>query len=114
MSQVLDRQRTEYRVPVRRRSPVVDYTLIAIGALVALVGVYFQFAPSNWWLAHFSEAYYLWSYVVGGLFLTTGFGVFANRTMEEDGHASTRAITATILAILALAGAVVASLVLIF
>ncbi len=114
MSQVLDRQRTEYRVPVRRRSPVVDYTLITIGALVALVGVYFQFAPSSWWLAHFSEVYHLGSYIVGGLLLATGFGVFADRTMQEDGHASTRVITATVLAIAALAGAVVAAVVLVF
>lgn len=114
MSQVLDRQRTEYRVPVRHRSPVIDTTLIAIGALVALVGVYFQFAPSSWWLAHFSEAYHLGSYVVGGLFLSAGFGVRADRFAKEDGRASQRMVAATMLAIAALLGVVLVALAWIF
>ena len=77
MSGVLERERT--RIPVRRRSPVLDYTLIVLGALVALVGLYFQFAPSDWWLAHFSEAYQYGCYTLGGLMLGAGFGVFADR-----------------------------------
>jgi nitrate reductase gamma subunit len=114
MSQVLERKRTEHRVPVRRRSRVVEVTLMTIGALVALVGVYFQFAPSSWWLAHFSEAYHLGSYILGGLTLAAGFGVFADRAMDEDGRASTRVTTGMVLAIIAGAGAVIAALVLTF
>lgn len=109
MTQVLDRQKTEYRVPVRRRRHVLDTTLITIGALAALVGVYFQFAPSSWWLAHFSEAYYLWSYIVGGLTAAVGFGVYANRSME-DGVVSTRTVVGYFLAIAAVIGAMVAVL----
>lgn len=114
MSRVLNTRQPEYRVGVRHRSPVVDDTLIAIGVLLALAGVSLQFAPSSWWLAHFSQAYYLGSYIVGGLLLATGFGVYADRTMEEDDRASTRMVAATMLAIVALTGVVIAALVLAF
>jgi hypothetical protein len=73
MSRVLERERA--RIPVRRRSPILDYTLIAIGALAALAGLYFQFAPSDWLLAHFSEMYQYGGYTLGGLLLGAGFGV---------------------------------------
>jgi hypothetical protein len=44
VSQLLERERT--RIPVRRRSPILDYTLIVVGALVALCGMYFQLGIS--------------------------------------------------------------------
>jgi hypothetical protein len=106
MSRVLERERA--RIPVRRR--VLDYTLIVLGALVALAGLYFQFAPSHWWLAYFSEAYQYGCYTLGGLLLGAGFGVFADRTLEEDGYRSTRVITGITLAVLAVIGAAVAVL----
>jgi hypothetical protein len=113
MSQLLERERTH--IPVRhrlagRRSAILDYTLIIIGALVALVGLYFQFAPSDWWLAHFSEAYHFGGYVLGGLFLAAGFGVFADRTFAEDGYRSGRVIAGITLAIVAVLGAALAVL----
>jgi hypothetical protein len=108
MSRVLEREQT--RIPVRRRSPILDYTLIVLGALVALVGLYFQFAPSDWWLAYFSEAYQYGCYTLGGLILGAGFGVYADRTLEEDGHRSARVITGITLAVLAVIGAAAAVL----
>ena len=108
MSGVLERERT--RIPVRRRSPVLDYTLIVLGALVALAGLYFQFAPSDWWLADFSEAYQYGGYTLGGLLLGGGFGVYADRTLEEDGFRSARVVTGITLAVLAVVGAAVAVL----
>jgi hypothetical protein len=113
MSQVLERERTEYRAPVRGRSPVLDYTLMTIGALAVAVGLYFQFAPSEWWLAHFSGLYHPASYTVGGLFLTAGFGAYARRVSDEDDSGSTRAVVGTILALIACAGAVIAALALV-
>lgn len=111
MSQVLERKPTEYRVPVRRRRHVIDYTLIVIGAVITLMGVYFQFAPSDWWLAHFSEAYHLGSYALGGLVLAAGLGLYADHAMDEDGPGSSRATTATVLAAIAVLGAIIAALV---
>ena len=108
MSGVLERERT--RIPVRRRSPILDYTLIVLGALVALAGLYFQFAPADWWLAYFSEAYQYGGYILGGLILGAGFGVFADRTLEEDGFRSTRVSIGITLAVLAVIGAAVAVL----
>ena len=113
MSQILDRptptrSEFEYRVPVRRRTPMIDYTLISIGVLAAVVGVYFQFAPTNWWLAHFAEAYQLGGYTLGGLLMTAGFGVYADRTHDEDSYRSARVTTGITLAVLAAIGAIVA------
>ena len=112
MSQLLERERT--RIPVRRRSPILDYTLIIIGAVVALCGVYFQFAPSDWWLAHFSEVYDLGGYTLGGLIMAAGFGVYADRTLEEDGFRSGRVIAGITLAVAAVVGAAIAVLFWIF
>jgi TRAP-type C4-dicarboxylate transport system permease small subunit len=117
MTQVLVRgteerteQRTEYRAPtpVRRRTPVVGYTLAAIGLAALIVGAYFQFAPSNWWLADLSEAYYLGSYTFGGLLIGVGSGVVARQAYVDDAGTSTRMISATVLAVAGLAGAVIA------
>jgi hypothetical protein len=113
MSQVLERKRTEYRVPVRRRSRVVDFTLITIGALVALVGVYLQFEPSNWWLAHLSEVYHFGSYIAAGVLLAAGFSVYADRALEEDGRGSMRTAIGMTLAIVAFVGAIVAAFMLV-
>lgn len=113
MSQLLERpptqrQQMEYQVPVRSRSPVMAYTTIVIGALVALVGVYFQFAPTDWWLAHFSEAYQFASYTLGALVMSTGFGLYADWANDVDGGRSARVTTGIALAVLAAIGAVVA------
>ena len=108
MSRVLERERA--RIPVRRRSPILDSTLIAIGALAALAGLYFQFAPSDWWLAHFSKVYQYGGYTLGGLLLGAGFGVFADWVVEEDGHTSARSAAGVTLAILGVVGAVAAVL----
>jgi hypothetical protein len=118
MSPVLERERTRIpvlereptRTAVRRRSPILDFTLIILGVLAALAGLYFQFAPSDWWLAHFSEAYQFGSYTLGGLILGAGFGVFADRTVKQDGHPSARSETGIGLALLAVVGALTAVL----
>jgi hypothetical protein len=47
---------------------------------------------------------------LGGLLLGAGFGVYADRTLEEDGYRSTRVITGITLAVLAVIGAAVAVL----
>ena len=113
MSQVLVKERTADRVPVRRRSPVIDATLIIAGGLVALVGVYFQFGPSGWWLGHVSEVYYLGSYILSGLLLMAGFTAFADRAWEEDGRWSTRCTVGITLATVAFVAAVVVSFLLV-
>ena len=72
-------------VPARRQSPVLDYTLVIVGAVAALAGLYFQFAPSDWWLAHFSEAYQYGAYTLGGVLLGPG-------SVRTPNGTSTRAV----------------------
>ena len=107
MSHVLERERTG--VPARRRSPVLDSTLVIVGAVAALAGLYFQFAPSDWWLAHFSEAYQYGAYTLGGVLLGTGFGAYAERNFDENGPSARVSVAAT-LAVVAVAGALAAVL----
>jgi hypothetical protein len=108
MSRVLEREWARVPVLVRYRSRVLESTLISLGALAALAGLYFQFAPSDWWLAHFSEGYQFGAYALGGLILGAGFGVYADRTFEEDGDPSARTATGVTLAILSVVGALLA------
>ena|SRR5215204_5238417 len=106
MSHVLERERTG--VPARRRSPVLDYMVI-VGAVAALAGLYFQFAPSDWWLAHFSEAYQYGAYTLGGVLLGAGFGAYAERNFDESGPSARVSVAAT-LAVVAVAAALAAVL----
>lgn len=119
MSQVLTRQdrkhppetpeRTGYRAPVRRPAPVAGFVLVAIGALAALVGVYFQFAPSDWWLADPGEVPYLASYTVGGLTAGAGLMVFADWLHKVDDDISLRMLTTIVLGVVAVALGVMAA-----
>jgi hypothetical protein len=111
MSQVLERERRDqliYRAPVSRRNPVIDFTIMTLGLLAAGVGVYFQFAPDSWWLAHFTEGYHFGAYVLGAAMLATGFGIYADRTFDEDGTRSNRVTAALTVVGLAIIAAVVA------
>ena len=112
MSPVLEKElreyQAEYRVPVRNRSHAVSYTLIALGVLAAAVGVYFQYAPTSWWLAHFDEGYHFASYTLGGLLLSSGLGVYADRAYDEDGDLTGRVTTAMTIMAIAVVGLVAA------
>ena len=114
MSQLLEKERvgTE-RLPRLFRNRTLDYTLMTIGLLVAAFGAYTYFVPAGWVLAGLSEAWYLGSWIAGGLLLTAGFGLFGASVRDRSGHWTAGAVMSFVLATLSLAGAVVAAVVLI-
>jgi len=114
MSQLLEKERvgTE-RLPRLFRNRTLDYTLMTIGLLVAAFGAYAYFVPAGWVLAGLSEAWYLGSWIAGGLLLTAGFGLFGASVRDRSGHWTAGAVMSFVLATLSMAGAVVAAVVLI-
>lgn len=115
MSQLLENQRadTEQRLPRLFRNRTVDYTLLVLGALVAVFGAYIYFAPAGWVLADLSEAWYLGSWIAGGALLTAGFGMFGASIRDQSGHWTAGAVVSFVLGALSLAGAVTAAVLLI-
>ena len=114
MSQVQEKQRVRTeQLPRLFRNRTIDYTLMAIGALVAAFGAYTYFAPASWWLGGVSEAWYLSSWIVGGVLLTGGFGMLGTSIRDRSGYWTTGAIASFLLGTLTLAGAVAAAVVLI-
>jgi hypothetical protein len=114
MTQIQEKElvRTEH-LPRLFRHRTVDYTLMVIGALVALFGAYTVFVPESWVLADLSEAWYLSSWIAGGVLLTAGFGMLGASIRDRSGYWTAGAITSFVLGTLSLAGAVIAAVVLI-
>jgi hypothetical protein len=114
MSQLLEKERVETeRLPQLFRNRTIDYTLMVIGALVAAFGAYTYFVPSNWILAGLSGAWYLSSWIVGGVLLTAGFVMLGASVRDRSGYWTTGAVMSFVLGTLSLAGAVAAAVVLI-
>jgi len=114
MSQLLEKQQlqTEH-LPMFFRNRTLDYTLLVVGALVAGFGAYTYFVPASWILAGLAEAWYLGSWIAGGVLLTAGFGLLGASVRDRSGYWTAGAVTSFVLATLSLAGAVVAVVVLI-
>ena len=114
MSQLLEKDRvaTE-RLPRLFRNRTVEYTLLILGALVAGFGAYTYFVPASWILADLSEAWYLGSWIAGGVLLTAGFGMLGASVRDREGHWTYDSVMSFVLGALALAGAVAAAVVLI-
>lgn len=100
-------------LPRMFRHRTVDYTLMVVGALIAAFGAYTYLVPSSWVLAGLSAAWYLSAFIVGGVLLAAGFGLLGASIRDRTGVWTTPAITSFALGMLALAGAVVAAVLLI-
>jgi hypothetical protein len=101
---LLERPRTEVtRMP--RRSHVTEWVIGIAGVLAAAVGTWMYFVPTTWFLGGLAEGWYLGLFVAAGLLLAVAFGLFARRMLREDGQWTTQSVTATIVGVLALAGA---------
>ena len=114
MSRVQPKEQvTTERLPQLFRNRTIDYTLMIVGAIVAAFGAYTYFAPSSWLWAGLSDAWYLSSWIAGGVLLAIGFGLLGASIRDRSGFWTGRAIGSFVLGMLALAGAVVAAVVLI-
>ena len=107
MTLLQERTRTEItRVPAVTRH-LTEWVLGVVGVLAAAVGVYMFYAPANWVLAGLAEAWYLGMFVGAGIVLAAAFGVFARRMYLADRSWTAQVVSATGLMALALAGAVI-------
>jgi hypothetical protein len=95
------------------RSRTVEYTLMVIGALVAAFGAYTYFVPAGWILAGLSAAWYLGSWIVGGVLITAGFGMLGASIRDRTGYWTTSSVASFVVGTLSLAGAVTAAVLLI-
>jgi len=96
------------------RSRAIEFSLAILGFIVLAAGAYMLFALEEWWLGDLAAAWHLGAFIIGGVLVMTGLGVYANESYLEDGRWSARVITGAVVAVLALAGAVTAALFLIF
>jgi hypothetical protein len=96
------------------RSRAIEFTLAILGFVCLAAGAYLLFAREDWWLGDLAEAWHMGAFVIGGVLVMTGLGVYANESYLEDGHWTARVVTGAVVALLALAGAVTAALFLIF
>jgi hypothetical protein len=64
------------------------------------------YVPTDWFLGGLAEGWYLGMFVGAGVLLAAAFGLFARGMLREDRVWTTRVIAMTILAVLAVAGAV--------
>lgn len=108
MSQLLERERagSRYGAAPHKPVPVLEYTLLTVGALLALFGVYAYYAPTGWILGDLTEGWYLGSLALGGLFLSGGLSLFADRMQVDDRHPTGLAVAGAVLSIAAFAAAV--------
>jgi hypothetical protein len=114
MSETLQKQRiTTEHLPTLFRSRVLDYTLMAIGAIAAAFGAYTIYAPTDWLWADLSQAWYLSSFMVGGVFLAAGFGLFGASLRDRSGYWTTAATISMLAGVIAFGGAIAALVVLI-
>ena len=114
MPEVLQRDRmTTERLPELFRSRTVDYTMLLVGAVIAAFGAYTYFAPDTWFLAGLSEAWYLASWIIGGVVLSAGLGLLGASLRDRAGYWTASAITTFVLGVVAIGGAVAAAVVLI-
>ncbi|WP_344256988.1 hypothetical protein [Terrabacter carboxydivorans] len=95
------------------RNRTLDYTLLVVGALVAGFGAYAYLVPAGWFLAGQAEAWYLGSWIAGGVLLTAGFGLLGASVRDRSGHWTGEAVMSFVLGTLSVAGAVAAAVVLI-
>ena len=110
MSQLLERERTGSppTAAPRKPAPVLESTLLAVGALLTVFGVYAWFAPTAWVLGDLTEGWYLGALAVGGLSLSGGLSMFADRTQVDEAHPAALGVAAAVLSIAAFAAAMAA------
>jgi len=89
-----------------RRSLVVEWTMGIAGALAAGVGAWMYYVPADWLIGGLAEAWYLGFFVGAGVLLAIAFGLIARGMLREDRGFTARVTALTVLAVLAVAGAV--------
>jgi hypothetical protein len=102
---LLERSKAEV-TRMQPRSYITEWVIGIVGVLAAGVGAWMYYVPTDWFLGGLAEGWYLGMFVGAGVLLAAAFGLFARGMLREDRIWTTRVIVMTILAVLAVAGAV--------
>jgi hypothetical protein len=103
------KERTEItRTPV---SHVTEWVLGVVGVLAAAVGTWMYYVPTDWFLGNLVESWHLGMFVGAGVLLAVALGVLARKAYIFNRDWTAMSIWATGLAVAALAGAFVFSLI---
>jgi hypothetical protein len=115
MPEILEQEQLT-RIPAAppKRSRAIEFSLAILGFIVLAVGAYLLFALEDWWLGDLAAAWHLGAFIIGGVLVMTGLGVYANESYLEDGRWSARVFAGGLVALVALAAATTAALFLIF
>jgi hypothetical protein len=89
-----------------RRSTIVEWTIGIVGLLAAGLGAWMYYVPADWFLGGLAAGWYLGLFVAAGLLLAIAFGLAARGMLREDRGWTARVTVMTVLAVLAVAGAV--------
>jgi hypothetical protein len=107
---LMENERTEItRTPAVRH--VTQWVTGVMGAVAAAIGAYVYYAPTDWFLGDVAESWAFGLFTGAGILLATAFGVFARKAYLEDRYRSGRVMVATVLSVVAVAGAVTFALV---
>ncbi len=111
MTTLRERQTADLgRVP--RRTRVVEWTLGIVGLLAAAVGAWMYFVPADWFLGGLAEAWYFGVFIAAAALIAVAATAFARQMFIADHGWTARVITATLVAVLAAAAAVVFAVIL--
>jgi hypothetical protein len=103
------------QVPVMREplAHVVEWVMGLVGTVAAGIGLLIYHGPDpleffgwEWTTADLDAAWPLSLIIVGGLMLASAFAIFSSREYAHHGEGDLRVITGSVLALLALAGAI--------
>ena len=89
-----------------RRSRITDWVIGILGVVVAAVGAWMYYVPTDWFLGGLVEGWYFGMFIAAGLLFTAAFGLFAQIRYRHDQEWTMPVTLATGLAIAALGGAI--------
>jgi hypothetical protein len=107
--------RTEItRMPQRARADV-EWAWFAgfVGVVAGGFGAWMYYVPADWFLGGLVEAWPFGLFIAAGVLLATAFGLYARRAYLDDRRFTVPVVTATVLGLIALAGAITFAVILI-
>lgn len=106
MTALIEKPMTEVtRMPVRR-SHATEWVLGVVGAVVAGIGAWMYYVPTDWFLGGLVEGWPFAMFIGAGILLAAAFGLFAWKAYQDDRGGTTAVVLGSLMALVALAGAI--------